>query len=390
MLVLLVLGMPHLLSSQAPITPNTVPTQTSGDTPPSASLSPPPTPGTPQTTPNTPLPPPPAAPEPAAPSLPPPPPSPPDEEMETSGNPDEQVRFRFTFEGDSRPPTLGSEPDPPPTPPPPPPNPADYLGHDPNQPVTYSLDDDEPEEEEPKEKVRGGIQWDQLLALLGKGSDWYIANIIWTGPSSGVLVISALALVIVGSIKKKKQKQAIQAQFEERKKLREKRKAMPGKRKAGVGAMPKKARPSPPAPVEEDPEVGEHFFLCFTGYDDKPAQALQKALTKAGYDIRCRKLDNGAAKIFDNETVELISSARAVLLVASSSAYKSERVLSETQHARDEEKLIVPIYLDDSELPKSFAYLSEDPEYVYFDPGDAKNSIHEIVAFLTNRELPPA
>jgi len=386
-LILLVLGPLHPLHSQAPVPPNTTPTPEPPDATSPASPLPPP-PGQPSAT--SPLPPPPT-PEPAAPALPPPPPSPPEEEMEPSDNPDEQVRFRFTFEGDTRPPTLGSEPEPPPAPPPPPPNPADYLGHDPNKPVNYSLDDDdEPEEEEPKERAKGGIQWDQLMGLVGKGSDWYLANIIWTGPSSGVLVLGALGLVIVGSVKKKKRKQAIQAQFEERKKLREQRKANPGKRKAVAGVKPKKRAPLPPPPTETVQEVGDHLFLCFTGYDDEPAQALRKALTKSGYDIRCRKLENGAAKIFDNETVELISSARAVLLVASGSAYKSERVLSETQHARDEEKLIVPIYLDDSELPKSYEYLAEDPEYVYFDPSDARNSIREIVAFLANREIPPA
>ena len=358
---------------------------------PAASSTPPTEPEVPDSTnPATPEP----TPAPAAPALPPPPPPPSDESMEPSSNPDEQVKFRFTFEGDKSPPSIGSKPDLPPPPPPPEPevDPSEYLGHDPNEPVRYSLDDDEEEEKPKKERSKAGMQWDQLMAEFGKWGDWYLANVIWTGPTSGVLFLSAVSLFVISRIKRKKQLQAIQEKFAQRSQNRPKKFVGAAKSKKSPKTNKAKAPtgPSKPPPVSFENPVGDHLFLCFTGYDEAAAKVFQKRLTKAGYAIEVRDLANGANKIFDIDTVDKISAARAVLLLASSHAYNSERVQQETEHARDEEKQIVPIYLDDEELPKHFSYLGEDPDFVYFNPDDAKNSIQDVVSFLQNKGLLPS
>jgi hypothetical protein len=329
-----------------------------------------------------------------APALPPPPPPPGDQSIEPSENPDEQVKFRFTFEGDNSPPSIGSQPDLPPPPPPPQPevDPSEYLGHDPNEPVTYSLDDEEEIEKTKKKKSKAGMQWDQLMVEFGKFGNWYLANVIWTGPTSGVLLIGVATLFVMGRIKRKKQLQAIQDKFAQRSQNRPKKFAGAVKSKNSPKAPKAKAPsgPSKPPPVAFENSVGEHLFLCFTGYDEEAAKLFQKRLKKEGYLIEVRDLASGANKIFDLDTVDKISSSRAVLLLASSSAYNSERVQQETEHARDEEKLIVPIYLDDEELPKHFSYLGEDPEFVYFNPDDAKNSIQDVVNFLQSKDLLPS
>ena len=311
-----------------------------------------------------------------------------------AANPDDDVRFRFIFDGDRRPPALGAGPDP--DDPPPPPaapvvNPADYLGHDPNESVRYSLDDDEEEEEGEKDKSKAGIQWDQLMAKLDKFGGWYMANIIWAAPVSGVLAIAFITIPVVGAVKKNKAKKAIQEQFAAKKKQREAERAAGGtvagpgiKPKALAKKAPKKAPPDAPAPP-----TGKHVYLCFTGYDEGDANALRKHLSKYKYDIRCRKLDKGVAKMFDNETVDLVCSARAVILVASGSAYKSERVQQEIELAKDEGKPIVPIYLDDTDLPENLGFLAEDPDYVYFDNRNAKSSILGIITFLNGKGIPP-
>ena len=338
---------------------------------------------------------PPANPAPSVdPALPPPPPPPPDQSLQPSENPDEQVKFRFTFEGDSQPPTVGSKPEEQPPPPPqqvPAIDMTDYLGHDPNQPVTYSLEDDEEVETVKREKSKAGLQWDQLAAQIEQFGDWFVANIVWTGPTSGVISIAMVSIFVLGNIKRKKQLKAIQDQFAQRTGKSSKKFAGSTKVKSSKGKLhpPAGKGPSKPPPVAVQSRIGDHCFLCFTGYDEIAAQTLIKRLGKAGYDIRCRKLDNGSAKIFDIETVDTISSARAVLLLASESAYKSERVQQEIEHARDEEKLIIPIYLDDSELPKHFNFLGDDPDFVYFNPDDARNSIRDVVDFLAFKELPP-
>ena len=370
------------LHSQAPVTPEPA---TAPTTPDPARSEAQPTPGA--TTTDSP------EPAPEAPALPPPPPPPSDEEMAPSDNPDDQVRFRFTFEGDNSPPSIGSKPDLPPPPPPPVPevNPSDYLGHDPNDPVTYSLDDDEVEKpKKPKSKV--GMQWDLLMAEFGKFGNWYLANVIWTGPTSGVLAIGMVTLLVVSRIKRKKQLQAIQEKFAQRSQNRPKKFAGgPKLKKSAKAPAGKKAKgPSKPPPVALKNSPENHLFLCFTGYDEKAAQIFKKRMIKAGYAILTRNMEKGSTKIFDIETVDMISSSRAVLLLASASAYTSERVQQETEHARDEEKAIVPVYLDQEALPNHFSYLGEDPDYVYFNPDDAKNSIIDVVDFLQSKDLPPA
>ncbi len=265
-------------------------------------------------------------------------------------------------------------------------NPVDYLGHDPNEPVRYKLQEDE-ELASAKKRAKGGIQWDELTAELSKLGGWYMANIVWSGPVSGVLALLMVTFPILGAVKKKKVKQAIQAQFEERKKQRSNQKGVAGgkpAKPAGKGRLTTKKAPEP-----DSQPVGKYLYLCFTGYDEDDALTLRKGLSKYKYDLRCRKLDNGAVKMFDNEVVELVCSSRAVILVASGSAYKSERVQQEIELAKDEGKPIVPIYLDDTDLPANLGFLAEDPDYVYFDSRNAKSSLLGILAFLNNKGFPP-
>ena len=270
-------------------------------------------------------------------------------------------------------------------------NPAEYLGHDPNQPVRYSLEDDEEEDEEEKDKSKAGIQWDQLMAKLNKFGGWYMANIVWAAPVSGVLAITMLTLPIVGAVKKKKAKKAIQEQFAAKKKQREAQRAAAGNVPGPAKKKKMPAKKVPPAhPGSAEPSAGKHVYLCYTGYDDTDANALRKLLSKYKYDVRCRKKEKGGTKMFDNETSDLVCSARALFLVASGSAYKSERVQQEVELAKDEGVPIVPIYLDDTELPENLGFLAEDPEYVYFDNRNSKSSILGILTFLNGKGIPPA
>jgi hypothetical protein len=80
--------------------------------------------------------------------------------------------------------------------------------------------------------------------------------------------------------------------------------------------------------------------------------------------------------------VDAIETAQAVIFTASQNAYASERVKMEIDLAREENKKIVPVYLDDTELPELFMDFENESTFVYFDPVDPDGSLEEIVAYI--------
>jgi hypothetical protein len=58
--------------------------------------------------------------------------------------------------------------------------------------------------------------------------------------------------------------------------------------------------------------------------------------------------------------------------------------------ARDENKKIVPVYLDDTELPELFMDFENESMFVYFDPADPDGSLEEIVAYIRMKGIKPS
>jgi hypothetical protein len=298
---------------------------------------------------------------------------------------DEEVSFRFIFDGDTEPPTVGGIPTPPK---------AENVKTENTvaaKPIDTSnwrhYEDDKPKEEKAREAIPLGLQFQKLMEMIGGGWNWFLSNIVWTGPVTGILFIGSLGLLILGKVKKSKQQKIIQAQIGERKANKTATGTNPPKRKQG-GKFKKFKQAT--TPVTRQPSEGNHLYLCFTAHDHEAALGLQEHLEDHGFEVRCRDLINGSGKIFDNDVVDAIETAQAVIFTASGNAYASERVKMEIDLARDENKKIVPVYLDDTELPELFMDFENESMFVYFDPADPDGSLEEIVAYIRMKGIKPS
>lgn len=290
----------------------------------------------------------------------------------------EEVSFRFMFDGDTEPPNIDGQPTP---------KKPQLIAE--NKPVVTTpidtsnwrhYEDDKPKEEKARDAIPLGLQFQKMMEMLGGGWNWFLSNIVWTGPMTGGILLGSLGLFILGKVKKSKQQKVIQAQIAERKVNKEAAGTNQAKRKQ-QGARFKKFKQTA-TPVTNQPPQGNHLYLCFTAHDHEAAFGLQEHLESHGFEVRCRDLINGSGKIFDNDVVDAIETAQAVIFTASQNAYASERVKMEIDLAREENKKIVPVYLDDTELPELFMDFENESTFVYFDPVDPDGSLEEIVAYI--------
>ena len=298
---------------------------------------------------------------------------------------DEEVSFRFMFDGDTEPPTVNGQPTP---------NKPQLIAE--NKPVVAApidtsgwkhYEDDKPKEEKARDAIPLGLQFQKMMEMLGGGWNWFLSNIVWTGPLAGIILIGSLGLFILGKVKKNKKQKVIQAQIAERKATNREAGSTPSKGRQG-GKFKKFKQTT--KPVTRQPTQENHLYLCFTAHDHGAACELQEHLENHGFEVRCRDLINGSGKIFDNDVVDAIETAQAVIFTASGNAYASERVKMEIDLARDENKKIVPVYLDDTELPELFMDFENESIFVYFDPADPDGSLEEIVAYIRMKGIKPA
>ena len=252
--------------------------------------------------------------------------------------------------------------------------------------------DEEPEPEVARESTALGVQWAKLISALGKGWQWFLKNIVWTGPVAGVLFVGTLILLIMGQARKKKKMAEIKAQIAKKKGER--------KKASTAGATPKgKGKPAKAAgrfkkfnsgggaPTQPAPSHSDHIYLCYAGHDQQAATSLRNLLHKQGFEVRCRDLSTEAGKGFDTTTVDNIETAQAVILAASANAYASERVYQETDLAREENKTLIPIYLDAADLPGHLEDLAYEDTFVYFYPEDPEGTLGEILAYVESKDV---
>ena len=298
---------------------------------------------------------------------------------------DEEVSFRFMFDGDTEPPTVNGQPT----------KKKPQLIAE-NKPVVAApidtsgwkrYEDDKPKEEKARDAIPLGLELQKMMEMLGGGWAWFLSNIVWTGPLTGIILIGSLGLFILGKVKKSKQQKVIQSQIVERKATNREAGTTPSKGRQG-GKFKKFKQTTKPA--THQPTQENHLYLCFTAHDHGAACELQEHLENHGFEVRCRDMINGSGKIFDNDVVDAIETAQAVIFTASENAYASERVKMEIDLAREENKKIVPVYLDDTELPELFMDFENESMFVYFDPADPDGSLEEIVAYIRMKGIKPS
>ena len=337
------------------------------------------------------------SPEPPAPTPPPQPPidgtkvGPPPEtlpELDT----DEEVRFTFMFTGDTQYPDVNDEPSPERMAAPEP-----VVAEAPVEEIDTSnwkrYGDEEPEEAVAKKITPLGVQWDKLMAAIGKGWQWFLDNIVWTGPVAGVLFLFTLALALLGRAKKKKKLAALQARHAEhkanRRKAQPRRKGSGGKGKGlgkGGGKFKKFKADTATAPsTQAQNNTTDHVYLCFTWHDYDSAISLQQKLEEYGLEVRSRDPESDTTKRFDLETVDNIESSQALILVASANAYSSNRVQQEVELAMEDRKKVIPVYLDATELPDHLEQLGYEETCVYFYPDEPEESMGEIIAYIESK-----
>ena len=129
----------------------------------------------------------------------------------------------------------------------------------------------------------------------------------------------------------------------------------------------------------------DHVYLCFTWHDYDSAICLQEKLEEYGLEVRSKDPESDTTKRFDVETVDNIESSQALILVASANAYSSNRVQQEVELAMEDKKMVIPVYLDATELPDHLEQLGYEETCVYFYPDEPEESMGEIIAYIESK-----
>lgn len=125
----------------------------------------------------------------------------------------------------------------------------------------------------------------------------------------------------------------------------------------GIAAVPV-AKPVPEAAAAMPPEVtGESLFVSYAHHDRLRVDPLVLEIEGLGRAVWIDRTGMTGGPGWAGQIARAIKGSRAVVLMASPSAYASDQVVRELYLAMGSRKIIVPIELEPADLPDELAYI---------------------------------
>jgi hypothetical protein len=118
----------------------------------------------------------------------------------------------------------------------------------------------------------------------------------------------------------------------------------------------KVAQSLPQLRTKTDAPVGPFVFASYSRKDQEKIDQVIGEIEETGIKIWLDRKNIGGGTTWPEEIVRAIRNAQSCVLFCSSQAFESDHVLREVNLADSHKKLLVPIFIEETAVPDSFAY----------------------------------
>ncbi len=129
------------------------------------------------------------------------------------------------------------------------------------------------------------------------------------------------------------------------------------------------------------------IFVSYSREDQSQVFPIVEKLRERGLNIWIDQEGIHGAKLWSQEIVKAIESSKVFILFASAKAFNSRNVTKELALASESDKHILPIFLEDAEIPAAMKYQLAGIQHLAHEKGQAAQTSEKILRTLDNLDI---
>ncbi len=133
--------------------------------------------------------------------------------------------------------------------------------------------------------------------------------------------------------------------------------------------------------------MNPEIFVSYSREDQAQVFPIVEKLRERGLNIWIDQEGIHGAKLWSQEIVKAIESSKVFILFASAKAFLSKNVTKELALASESDKHILPIFIEDAEIPAAMKYQLAGIQHLAHEKGQAAQTADKILSTLGNLEI---
>ena len=129
------------------------------------------------------------------------------------------------------------------------------------------------------------------------------------------------------------------------------------------------------------------IFVSYSREDQAQVFPIVEKLRERGLNIWIDQEGIHGAKLWSQEIVNAIESSKVFILFASAKAFLSKNVTKELALASESDKHILPVFLEDAEIPAAMKYQLAGIQHLVHEKGQAAQTSEKILSTLGNLDI---
>ena len=129
------------------------------------------------------------------------------------------------------------------------------------------------------------------------------------------------------------------------------------------------------------------IFVSYSREDQAQVFPIVEKLRERGLNIWIDQEGIHGAKLWSQEIVNAIESSKVFILFASAKAFHSKNVTKELALASESDKHILPVFLEDAEIPAAMKYQLAGIQHLVHEKGQAAQTSEKILSTLGNLDI---
>jgi hypothetical protein len=145
----------------------------------------------------------------------------------------------------------------------------------------------------------------------------------------------------------------------------------------------------PPSMTTPSLAGDQDLFVSYSRRDQKQVLALTKLLEQRGFKVWIDQHRLDGASLWPKEVTEALLRAKVFVLVISKASVVSDNVIRELSLASEESKTILPLQLEQVEIPSSIRYQLAGIQYLVLNPRNRQENAEQIIRTLSKLGVMP-
>ena len=129
------------------------------------------------------------------------------------------------------------------------------------------------------------------------------------------------------------------------------------------------------------------IFVSYSREDQAQVFPIVEKLRERGLNIWIDQEGIHGAKLWSQEIVNAIESSKVFILFASAKAFLSKNVTKELALASESDKHILPVFLEDAEIPAAMKYQLAGIQHLVHEQGQTDETVGNILSTLGNLDI---